>query len=105
MKLFLLKLIHLLCILFIIAGIFFKNKYLILIHYLVLWTLIFHWYFNNDICSLSFLESKLRGIPYTKGFIHSIIGPFYNVTNKEIKIATYLLIVLDSFKIGSFLLK
>ena len=99
------RLIHILFILFIILGVFFKDPFLILLHSCVLITLILHWYFNNDICSLTLMESKIRGIPYTKGFIHSLIGPFYNISNKEIKVFTYFLIVVDLIKIGSFHLK
>jgi hypothetical protein len=37
-----------------------------------------HWYFNNDICCLTLLESYIRGVKTDKTFIYSLVSPIYS---------------------------
>lgn len=43
--------------------------------------LFLHWLLNNDTCALTMLEQRLRGIQKSSSFIHSIVGPVYNVSS------------------------
>ena len=79
------KLIHLLVIIFTITVPFLSKKYILLkfmyIFYIPI--LMFHWYIGNGMCSLTLLDNYLNGrdLFKGKGFISSIIEPIYLFPN------------------------
>jgi serine/threonine protein kinase len=67
---------------------------LLLLHFVFSFSLITHWYFNNNICSLSLMESKLRGIKYTTSFTHQFIAPIYNISTTQWSNICYIIVIL-----------
>lgn len=73
------RIIHILVILFVISTPLLINSIEILILHVTFCTsLLVHWYYNNNICSLTLIEAKLRGIEIDGGFIYKIIAPIYD---------------------------
>lgn len=78
------RIFHIIVTLFIIITPFVISDFLILLlHVVSCLSLLIHWYTNNSICSLTLLESKLRGIPLEHSFIYSFIAPVYQFLNLE----------------------
>lgn len=71
---------HFIIVLFIIIAPFTNIPSLLFLHITFSICLIVHWYSNSNICSLSLFESKLRGLHYTKTFMHSFVSPIYDQT-------------------------
>lgn len=85
---------HFSIILFIIVIPFTKVFPAILfIHILLCISIILHWLHNSNVCSLSILEAKLRGIPYTKSYTHSIISPIYDISKTQWSKICYIIII------------
>jgi hypothetical protein len=79
-----------------------SNKLGILIlHWFSLLTLMIHWYFNSDACFLSLLEAKIRNINVKSTIFHSLVLPFYNITEKEYSTIVWL-ITLILFSISTY---
>lgn len=72
------RLIHILIVLFMIMVPFLQNLQLSILHFTFGISILVHWYCNNNVCSLTLLEAKLRGIEVGKGFIYQIIAPVYD---------------------------
>ena len=53
----------------------------LLLHTVGAFTLLVHWFANNDACSLTLLECTLRGIPKEKALSQRFIGPLYNISD------------------------
>lgn len=70
-------------ILFILFVPFTKIPAYLILHIVFSISLLVHWYNNNNACSLSMFESKLRGIPYTNSFSHQFIAPIYDISSTE----------------------
>jgi hypothetical protein len=53
-----------------------------ILHIVSCLSLLSHWFTNNDMCSLSVLEGKLRGKEYNdkESFIHKFISPIYKIS-------------------------
>jgi hypothetical protein len=58
-----------------------------------------HWFYNNDACFLTYLETKLRGIQNNKSFIHSIVSPLYNISNTLVTNITLSLGLISSIRL------
>ena len=58
----LISIFHVFVILFILIIPFSNIPALLIIHIMFAITLLVHWYANNNACSLTFLEAKLRGL-------------------------------------------
>ena len=66
-------------------------------------SLLVHWYCNSNVCSLSMIESKLRGLDYTESFTHRLIGPVYEISktawSRFCYIFTILLLCISLYKL------
>jgi len=74
----LIKIIHLLFVLFIVLTPFFGTEMLLTYHFIAVPFLVLHWITNNDTCALTLLESKVRGVDDNQTFMGNIIKPIYN---------------------------
>lgn len=95
------KVIHFIIISFIIIIPFIKTSPgIYFIHSFFCLCILLHWYYNNDICSLSIIESRLRGINYTQSYTHKLISPIYNLPKQNwTKICYIIVIILMSISI------
>lgn len=86
----LIRILHVLLILFILCVPFVKKIpwQLILLHFVIVGSLLLHWVTNNDDCLLSNLESKLRGIPVETSFMYSLVSPVYknDISDEQIRV-------------------
>lgn len=71
---------HIIVVLFVLAAPFFNIPYFLILHISFSISLLVHWYSNSNVCSLSMLESRLRGLDYTDSFTHKFIAPIYDVS-------------------------
>lgn len=96
----LIKIFHILVILFVILTpiIFFSYHSLLILHIAFSICLLIHWVNNSNMCSLTLLESKLRGnMQYNKTFIHQFISPIYDISKKESNEIIYAMTILLMF--------
>jgi len=82
-KLKIIVLCHILIIIFIILAPFSDSNYILLLHSIIIPLIVMHWILNNDICSLTLMEKKIREKLYGKNniskcFTCKIIEPVYN---------------------------
>lgn len=84
---------HLIVILIILVVPFTNIPALLLMHSVFSISLLTHWYFNNNICSLTLMESTLRGIPTTKSFSHQFISPIYDMSNSDLSSLCYIIVI------------
>jgi hypothetical protein len=75
---------HIIVILFVLFAPFYDIPAILILHIIFSICLLIHWYYNNNICSLSVMESNLRGIDYTKSFSHQFISPIYDISDTEL---------------------
>jgi hypothetical protein len=93
------RIFHFLVVIFVILGPFTGKSYLLVLHITFSFSLLVHWHFNSNACSLTLLESQLRGIPVSSTFTHSLIAPVYDIsatTWNEISYALTILLMLIS---------
>ena len=64
---------HIIIILFILIAPFTNKIALLILHIVFSLCLLLHWHLNSNVCSLSILESHLRGLDYTNTFSHQFI--------------------------------
>ncbi len=59
--------------------------------------LLIHWYAGSDICVLGVLEGYATGQHYTKGFIHRLVSPIYNVPQlgSQISRLSYVIVIFN----------
>jgi hypothetical protein len=81
------RFIHILVIVFVIVTPFIPNLSwtILVLHLATVFTLLAHWFFDNDACFLTMVESKLRGIESHESFVHSIVSPIYKIDDALIK--------------------
>lgn len=72
--------VHALIVLFVVLAPLSNIPYVLLLHTTFAFSLLVHWYFNSNMCSLSIIESKLRGLDYTESFTHKLISPIYDIS-------------------------
>lgn len=75
--------LHILIILFVLTAPFVNIPSLLILHIVFSISLITHWYYNNNQCSLSIIEANLRGLDRTDSFSHKIIAPIYDISKTE----------------------
>jgi hypothetical protein len=85
MLLLLLRLCHLIILLYILLTPFTDIPVLLFIHALFSILLLIHWYTQSDNCFLTYLESKITGQNINDGFVYKIISPFYNISKPDVK--------------------
>ena len=85
---------HILVIIFILLAPFSNNSSMLILHIVFSISLLTHWYSNNDLCSLTLIEGKLRGVEYNNGFIHKFVSPMYNLHKTDWNTVCYTLTIL-----------
>lgn len=93
------RLIHLALITFIVIVPFTDNEWLLSLHAIGLPGLLIHWLTNNNMCSLTILESQLTGKPMDKTFIARILHPLFEVDNTMIYTLVFGLWFLTLYKL------
>lgn len=84
------RIIHILVIVFVLVAPFKSNDPNILaIHICICIGLLMHWVANTDGCVLTLLESKLRGKEEKSTFVHSILGPLFRIEETGFTKLTY----------------
>lgn len=77
------RILHIMLIFFILFAPFSNIAPILILNITCTWCLLVHWAANNDICFLTLMEAKLRGIDYRKGFLHQFVAPVYNISDKQ----------------------
>jgi hypothetical protein len=94
---------HTLVILFVLFAPFTNTPAILLLHITFAICLLVHWWANNNICALSYMESKLRGTDYTESFTHKCIAPVYDISKTEwskiCQIITIILLFISMYKL------
>lgn len=85
---------HLAVILFVLLAPLSDTPYILLLHFVFGISLIVHWTANNNSCSLTLLESKLRGVPVTQSFSHQFISPVYDISKTSWSNFVYFVTIL-----------
>ena len=78
------KCMHFILIMFIIIIPFTNNESLLTLHAIGLPGLIIHWITNNNVCSLTLLESQLTGESMENTCIGKIMHPFFEINDYTI---------------------
>jgi len=84
---------HLIIILFVLLAPFSNIPYLWILHVAFCVSLIVHWLGNSNVCSLSMIESQLRGLDYTESFTHQFISPVYDISKSTWSRICYMLTI------------
>ena len=76
----------------------------LLLHAVGGFSLLIHWWANNDACSLTMMESVLRGIPKEEALTHKFISPLYtglsgNTWSNMIHVITIALVLYSIYKL------
>lgn len=94
---------HGLIVLFVLLVPFLDTPYFFVLHFTFCVSLLVHWWGNSNVCSLSVLESKLRGLDYTESFTHQFVGPLYDISkttwSRVCYIVTIILMCMSAYKI------
>ena len=85
--------LHVLIILFILIAPFTNLTALLILHITFSISLLVHWVFNSDECSLTLLESQLRGIPRNESFSYKFISPVYNMCKTDWSYFCYIITI------------
>ena len=75
--------LHILVILFVIFAPFSNIPSILIIHIAFSFSLLVHWIANNNACSLTYLESQLRGIDVKDSFTYQFISPVYDISKTD----------------------
>lgn len=99
----LIKIFHILIVIGMIIFPFTGIPALLILHITFSISLLIHWAANSDVCSLSVLESQLRGTNRTETFTHQFIAPIYSISenswNRVIVISTWLLMFYSIYSL------
>lgn len=77
-----------------------SSAQLLFLHVALLLSITFHWNLNNDVCALTLLEQRMNPeVPKDRLFMQRLVGPFYNVNDRDIRCATYLLMLITIVKV------
>jgi hypothetical protein len=55
----------------------------LILHIVGCFSLLVHWYYNDNSCSLTLLECSLRGISKQDALSYRFIAPIYNISDNE----------------------
>ena len=89
----LINVFHMLIILFIIVAPFTNLTPLLILHITFSISLLVHWIGNNNTCSLTLMESYLRGINSTESYSHKFIAPMYDIGDTEWSNICYIIVI------------
>lgn len=85
---------HTLVIIFILLAPFCNIPSLLILHVTFSFSLLVHWYNNNNECSLTYMEAKLRGLDRTESFSHKFISPLYDISKTEWSKYCYIITII-----------
>jgi hypothetical protein len=88
------RLLHILLVLFVLFGSASNSYGILTLHVAVCISLLVHWVANSDTCSLTLLESKLRGVNTQETFMHSIVSPVYKIESSTLSRLSYFATIL-----------
>ena len=91
------RIVHIGIILFVIFGPLSPIPAILILHITFCICLLVHWHGNSDHCSLSLIESNLRGIEYNECFSHQFISPIYNISDKWVSKLCYIITYIALF--------
>ena len=92
-------LLHLILVIFVVSTPFVTDNPLILLFYsFIVFSIMFHWITNNDMCVLTLIESKLRNKKSNQTFMGRLISPVYRVSSLQIRLATLALFLFALYK-------
>ena len=83
------QIIHLLLIIYVIIGPFYKNHIDTVIGILLF--ILFRWITNNHQCTLTMIENRITG--NNKGFISRIVNPIYKLNESKMNRILYFLTI------------
>lgn len=87
--------IHLSFIIIMLISPYMKMRIFHQFYYVMVPTLFVRWATNYSSCSVTLIESKLRGILETEGFIYKIITPIYEFkTERNFNIFLYIYMII-----------
>jgi hypothetical protein len=86
--------LHILVILFVIFGPFSNIPSILIIHIAFSFSLLVHWVANNNACSLTYLESQLRGVDVEKSFTYKFISPVYDISKTDWSRICYIITII-----------
>lgn len=96
--------IHFLLILFILFGHTSDSIAVLILHTTTCACLLIHWIAMNNTCSLTLLESKVRGVKNNETFMHRLVSPVYDVHESTLsllcKVVTALVMMTSSYKLS-----
>lgn len=79
------RLLHVLFVFWMVVTPFSSNEPMLVLHLFVTPFLWFHWLVNDDACSLTLLETKLRGVECSESFFHSVVSPIYKPRDQDVR--------------------
>ena len=79
----LILLFHFCIVIFVLVAPFINIIAIWILHIIFCICMIIHWKLNNNICSLSVLEAKLRGLDYVETFAHKFVSPIYDISSSD----------------------
>jgi hypothetical protein len=85
---------HLAIVLFVLFAPFSNYVPILFLHVLLGITLVVHWWGNSNVCALSVLEAKLRGLDYTESFTHRFVGPMYDISGTTWSTICYVIVAI-----------
>jgi len=85
---------HMIVVCFILLAPFSGVAYLFLLHITFCLSLLVHWWGNSNVCSLSILESHLRGVDYTQSFTHKFVSPVYDISKTTWSTICYVIVIV-----------
>jgi hypothetical protein len=95
---------HCLVVLFVLFAPFTNIPSLFILHITFCFSLMVHWYSNSNVCSLSIMESYLRGTDSRENtFTHKFIAPIYDISASEwnyiVWIITIIVLLISIYKL------
>ena len=91
---------HLILVIFIILTPFITNRPSILcLHLTVLFGIIIHWCTNSNVCCLTTLESYFYNTNPNETFFGKLVGPVYDMSDKQVRILTYIFFILSTVNV------
>jgi hypothetical protein len=85
---------HTIVILFVLTAPFSNIPALLILHITFSISLILHWWFNSNECSLTYIEAKLRGLDKTQSFTHQFVAPMYEISTTEWSKICYIITIV-----------
>ena len=85
---------HISIILFVLLAPFTQIPSILILHITFSVSLLLHWWFNSNVCSLTVIESYLRALPQDNTFMYQLIGPVYNISKTNLNILSYFIVFL-----------